>query len=89
MIVIGPKQLPEVARTLGRFLNDLKRSTESLKEEFKSQIDLDLEARRKQFDADYKKEIQLQNPTVAVHESEQHISETQNTSQDGSKEKKE
>lgn len=27
LIVIGPKQLPEVARTLGRFLNELKRVT--------------------------------------------------------------
>lgn len=27
LIVIGPKQLPEVARTLGRFLNEIKRVT--------------------------------------------------------------
>ena len=27
LIVIGPKQLPEVARSLGRFLNELKRVT--------------------------------------------------------------
>ncbi len=27
LIVIGPKQLPEVARTLGRFINELKRVT--------------------------------------------------------------
>lgn len=28
LIVLGPKQLPEVARTLGRFINDLKRTTD-------------------------------------------------------------
>lgn len=35
LIVIGPKQLPEVARSLGRFLNELKRSANSLTDEFK------------------------------------------------------
>lgn len=46
LIVIGPKQLPEVARTLGRFLNELKRSTDILKDDIKSQVDLDLDLRR-------------------------------------------
>ena len=45
LIVIGPKQLPEVARTLGRFINELKRSTEEFTDEIKQQakVDLDLE----------------------------------------------
>jgi Sec-independent protein translocase protein TatA len=30
LIVIGPQQLPEVARMVGRFLNDLKRTTNDL-----------------------------------------------------------
>ncbi|MES2964614.1 MAG: twin-arginine translocase TatA/TatE family subunit [Bdellovibrionota bacterium] len=30
LIAIGPKQLPEVARTVGRLLNDLKRATGDL-----------------------------------------------------------
>lgn len=37
LIIIGPKQLPEVARTVARFINELKRSTEDLKDEFKKQ----------------------------------------------------
>lgn len=41
LIVIGPKELPELARTLGRFLNELKRSTNVLGEELKSQTGLD------------------------------------------------
>ncbi len=40
LIVIGPKELPELARTLGRFINDLKRSTSSLTEDFKDQAGL-------------------------------------------------
>ena len=38
LILIGPKQLPEVARTVGRFLNELKRSTDTLKDEFNSEL---------------------------------------------------
>lgn len=36
LILIGPKQIPEVARNVGRFLNELKRTTESFTDELKS-----------------------------------------------------
>lgn len=35
LILLGPDQLPEVARTLGKFFNDLKRSTDEITDEFK------------------------------------------------------
>lgn len=41
LIVIGPKELPELARTLGRFLNELKRSTNVLGDELKQQVRID------------------------------------------------
>ncbi|MGZ3774601.1 MAG: Sec-independent protein translocase subunit TatA/TatB [Pseudobdellovibrionaceae bacterium] len=41
LIVIGPKELPELARTLGRFLNELKRSTNVLGEELKNHTRID------------------------------------------------
>jgi sec-independent protein translocase protein TatB len=56
LIVIGPKQLPEMARTIGRFLNELKRSTESLKEDMKIKVDLDLETRRSEMAAQFKRQ---------------------------------
>ncbi|MBL7669898.1 MAG: twin-arginine translocase TatA/TatE family subunit [Bdellovibrionaceae bacterium] len=56
LIVIGPKQLPEMAKTIGRFLNELKRSTESLKEDMKIKVDLDLETRRSEMAAQFKKQ---------------------------------
>lgn len=34
LILLGPEQLPDLARTIGRFVNDLKRTTDGLKEEF-------------------------------------------------------
>lgn len=43
LILIGPKQLPEVARNIGRLLNELKRSTNSFTDELKAQVDFDLE----------------------------------------------
>ena len=42
LIVIGPKQLPEVARNVARFINDLKRSTESFTQEIRDQARVDL-----------------------------------------------
>ncbi|MBX3033614.1 MAG: twin-arginine translocase TatA/TatE family subunit [Bdellovibrionaceae bacterium] len=47
LIVIGPKQLPEVARTIGRFLNELKRATDGLTQDFRqsTRIDFDLHNR--------------------------------------------
>lgn len=41
LVVIGPKELPQVARTLGRFLNDLKRTTSGFTEELKQQARID------------------------------------------------
>lgn len=41
LIVIGPKELPELARTLGRFINELKRSTSGLTDDLKTQAGLD------------------------------------------------
>jgi sec-independent protein translocase protein TatB len=34
LIAIGPKQLPEVARTIGRLLNELRRATGDLTKNF-------------------------------------------------------
>lgn len=36
LLLIGPKQLPEVARTIGRFLNEIKRGTDTITSEFKN-----------------------------------------------------
>ena len=43
LVVIGPKQLPEVARQVAKFLNELKRTTSTFTEELKRQARIDLE----------------------------------------------
>ncbi len=35
LILIGPRQLPELARTVGRWLNELRNTRDSLMAEFK------------------------------------------------------
>ena len=38
LIVIGPKQLPEVAKMLGRFMRDLRRTTNLMTDEFRQNM---------------------------------------------------
>lgn len=64
LILIGPKQLPEVARTLGRLLNDLKRSTNSFTDELKSQVDYDFEEELR------KRRIAINKPLEKISDEE-------------------
>lgn len=41
LIFIGPKQLPEVARTIGQFLNEMKRGAGSFKDQFSANMDFE------------------------------------------------
>ncbi len=62
LIVIGPKQLPEVARSLGRFLNELKRVTGDVTKTITDARDMTNE------------ELRRQTPQAAAFEPEQHTS---------------
>jgi sec-independent protein translocase protein TatB len=52
LIFLGPEQLPELARTVGRFMNDLKRSTESITEDLKAQVNIDLQEKRRELSSE-------------------------------------
>jgi sec-independent protein translocase protein TatB len=41
LVVVGPKQLPEVARTLGRMLNELRRASSSITDELREHVKVD------------------------------------------------
>ena len=43
LIVIGPKRLPELARTLGKALGDFKRATSDFQNSFRMEDDYDLD----------------------------------------------
>jgi len=49
LIVLGPKKLPDVAKALGRALNEFKRATSELKESL--DVDHSLNTVKKSFDA--------------------------------------
>ncbi|MCB0370525.1 MAG: twin-arginine translocase TatA/TatE family subunit [Bdellovibrionales bacterium] len=84
LILIGPEQLPDLARTIGRFINDLKRSTEGLTDDLKKQarVDFDLmdsinsKPRRPFVEDEFKKIIQSPEekilPKKDLHESSGH-----------------
>ncbi|HOJ13517.1 MAG TPA: Sec-independent protein translocase protein TatB, partial [Deltaproteobacteria bacterium] len=38
LIVLGPKNLPEIARTLGRAFGQFQRATDDIKREFESSL---------------------------------------------------
>lgn len=47
LIFIGPKELPVVAAKIARFINELRRSTDSFKQEFKSAVTVEKEPQTK------------------------------------------
>lgn len=63
LILIGPKQLPEVARTIGRMMNDLRRSTNVFTEELKAQTEIDLRSVRER---EHQKIIQSEPTSTAA-----------------------
>ncbi|MGH2755545.1 MAG: Sec-independent protein translocase protein TatB [Actinomycetota bacterium] len=40
LIVFGPQRLPEIARSVGRALNELKRQASDIRSEFESGLDI-------------------------------------------------
>ncbi len=47
LILVGPKKLPEIMRTIGRFMNEFKRASNEFKWQIESEINnLELEAER-------------------------------------------
>jgi len=47
LIVLGPKRLPEVARTLGKAMAEFRRQSSEIMDEFQAQARLDEEAERR------------------------------------------
>jgi Tat protein translocase TatB subunit len=46
LVVLGPKRLPEVARTLGKAIAEFRRQTTDIMDEFQTQAMLDDEPKR-------------------------------------------
>lgn len=78
LIFIGPKQLPEVARALGKLLAELRRSTNILTDELRSQTFED----RKKMMAEHKPSVVEQKfdaePAVEVDQTTTSVHSEQN-----------
>ena len=66
LILFGPKRLPELAKTIGSFLGNLRNAVEDVKNEFRYQITLDDE--KKAIDAKYKELNEVQQKAEKKNE---------------------
>lgn len=59
LLVFGPGKIPEIARNLGKFINDIKRATEDIKTEINTEGErLDREKRLAEYKASQNEEIE-------------------------------
>ena len=61
-IIFGPNKIPEMARNLGKFINEIKRASEDIKTEINREADR-LERERRL--AEYKKTLENEKKTTA------------------------
>ena len=73
LVVIGPKRLPELARTLGKALGDFKRATSDFQSSFSMEDDYDLDV----LDEDAKKQEKKESDEESGDADEQDHDETE------------
>jgi len=79
ILVFGPGKIPEIARGLGKFINEVKRASEDIKTEINKEADkLDREKRLEAYKNSLKKENEpliAQNTEPGTKEEESHAKE--------------
>ncbi len=59
LLVFGPSKIPEIARNIGKFINEIKRASEDIKTEINREGDrIDREKRLKDYKASLEKDIE-------------------------------
>ncbi len=66
-IIFGPSKIPEMARNLGKFINEIKRASEDIKTEINREAD---RQERKQRLEEYKKTLETEKNTTEKKEPE-------------------
>ena len=70
LLIFGPKKLPEIARQVGKALNEFKRASNEFKAQIQSEIDqLEVQERRKKAEEEQKTLPPAEPPPGAVHSS--------------------
>ena len=82
LIVIGPKRLPELARTLGKALGDFKRATSDFQNSFSMENDYDLDVLDEEVKEKDKKESGEESDEDADDDEEKSEAAEQTAEQD-------
>ncbi len=65
-IIFGPSKIPEMARNLGKFINEIKRASEDIKTEINREAD---RLEREQRLAEYKKKLETEKETTVTEKT--------------------
>ena len=61
-IIFGPSKIPELARNLGKFINDIKRASEDIKTEINKEADrIERDKKLKEYKSKIEKDLQSVN----------------------------
>jgi sec-independent protein translocase protein TatB len=70
LLIFGPKKLPEIARQVGKALNEFKRASNEFKAQIQSEIDqLEVQEKKKKAEGEQKTMPPAEPPPGAVHSS--------------------
>ena len=70
LLIFGPKKLPEIARQVGKALNEFKRASNEFKAQIQSEIDqLEVQEKKKKTEEEQKILPPAEPPPGAVHSS--------------------
>lgn len=79
-LVFGPDKIPELARNIGKFINDIKRASEDIKTEISREGDR--KDREKRL-AEYESKLAKQQNEPAVETTEENVEVVKDKNQDG------
>lgn len=66
-IIFGPSKIPEIARNLGKFINDIKRASEDIKTEINKEADrIERDKKLKEYKSKVEKDLQTKDTTTSV-----------------------
>jgi sec-independent protein translocase protein TatB len=70
LLIFGPKKLPEIARQVGKWLNEFKRASNEFKAQIQTEIDqLEVKEKQKKAEEEQKSLPPAEPPPGAVHSS--------------------
>jgi len=70
-LIFGPSKIPEIARNLGKFINDIKRASEDIKTEINKEADrIERDKKLKEYKSKIEKDLEPDNSTASAPETD-------------------